>query len=333
MTEMSTFEQRLAAELEEMAGPGRRIDATAMVRTLSTRPLPWRTRIGLGSTRSGTARLVLVGAFVAAVAIFLLSRVSLSPDADHAAPAAPSQSPAPTGSADPLSGLVTQQIEPGVLRVLRDDAGHDLDQGHPDHRYDLDRMTITGDGTIWLQSTYHESDNQAHPAGALLWALGRPGVFAMTDSLAGDLVPLTNDSILVIGEHIVRFDGTVIVPDDARAVRLVHGGALWLREPAAPVSRAGGVSDAPPADRRAVIWDGEDWVGVSELGRSVSSDGSSCAVTEDGVACQDQLFGNDARYLAGTRINEVARAPDGAVWAVGSFEGEGGGLYRITLDR
>jgi hypothetical protein len=327
---MSAFEQRLAAELEDMAGPGRRIDATAMVRTVSSRSLPWRIRVGLGAARSGTARLLLVGAIVAAVAIFLLSRVSFSPDADHAAPAAPSESPAPTVSADPLSGLLTERIEPGVSRVLRDDAGHDLDERHPAFRYDLDRITITGDGTIWLQTTYQRSDNQAHPAGAFMWALGRPGSVAVGDGLPGDIVPLPDDSMLAIGDDVVRFDGTAVVPDEGQKVRPVRDGTLWLLEPDDLVALSGGLPAGRPTERLAMIWDGERWLSPSELSRSTVINGGTCVATDDGVACDAPLFGNSPHYLAGTRINEVARAPDGSLWAVGSYQGEGGGLYRLA---
>ena len=40
--------------------------------------------------------------------------------------------------------------------------------------------------------------------------------------------------------------------------------------------------------------------------------------------------GSDSLYLEGTTINKVATASDGSIWAVGSFEDEGGGLYRIS---
>ena len=74
-----------------------------------------------------------------------------------------------------LDGLVTEEVEPGVERIISDDAGHDLDEGHPTYRYDMDDVVVTADGTVWLSTTYHDSDNDANPPGALLWALGQPG--------------------------------------------------------------------------------------------------------------------------------------------------------------
>jgi hypothetical protein len=137
-------------------------------------------------------------------------------------------------------GLVTEEVEPGVERIIRDDAGHDLDETHPTYRYDMDHITITGDGTVWLSTTYHGSDNVANPPGALVWALGQPD--------------------------------TTHLPD--------------------------------------VFF---------------------CDTPGIGVICIDES-GVYTTYLAFTPINEVAVAPDGSVWAVGGYDGDNGGLYRITHD-
>jgi hypothetical protein len=86
-------------------------------------------------------------------------------------------------------GLVTEEVEPGVERIIRDDAGHDLDETHPTYRYDMDDVFVTPDGTVWLSTTYSRSDNDANPPGALLWALGQPGtstvpeVFCFTEGM------------------------------------------------------------------------------------------------------------------------------------------------------
>jgi hypothetical protein len=42
--------------------------------------------------------------------------------------------------------------------------------------------------------------------------------------------------------------------------------------------------------------------------------------------------GEETTYLAGIPINAVSTAPDGTVWAVGGYDGDNGGLYRIALD-
>lgn len=55
-----------------------------------------------------------------------------------------------------------------------------------------------------------------------------------------------------------------------------------------------------------------------------------CGTRGIGVMCWDQATETETTYLAGTPINQVAVAPDGTIWAVGSFDGDNGGLYRIT---
>ena len=62
-------------------------------------------------------------------------------------------------------GLVTEEVEPGVERIISDDAGHDLDETHPTYRYDMDDVAVTPDGTVWLSTTYSRSDNEANPPG------------------------------------------------------------------------------------------------------------------------------------------------------------------------
>jgi hypothetical protein len=330
MDDRTEFERRLTSVLEDIAGPGRRIDSMAMVRAVSTRS----SRLAAVS-RFSVARLAVVSAIVVFGA-FILVRVPAAPREDTA-PAAATQSPTPTVTVQPIPGLVSNEIEPGVLRIVRDDAGHDLDERHPDFRYDLDGIAIGPDGTVWLRSTYHGSDNGVRePQDPFVWALGRPGVFGTTEGIPGggtSLVPLTDGSTLIVGDRIVRFDGAVVEPDDGRTVRPVHGGTLWLIEPDGTIPLVPeGASVGRSGDRIAKIWEGGSWVDPAVLGRSATSNGYSCDATSSGVTCIDERSRRESRHLRGTNINEVARAPDGFIWAVGGYEGEGGGLYRISLE-
>ena len=150
-----------------------------------------------------------------------------------------------------LDGLVTEEVEPGVERIINDGAGHDLDERHPTYRYDMDDVAVTPDGTVLLWSRYHDTDRDVHPGGVgegllvLQWTLGEPGMSELPD---------------------VRCQ---------------------------PVPEEEGL----------------------------------------GVYCVDTPEGVETIYLAGTLINEVVVAPDGTIWAVGDYDGEGGGLYRITHER
>jgi hypothetical protein len=82
--------------------------------------------------------------------------------------------------ADP-DGLVTEEVEPGVERIIRDDAGHDLDERHPRYRYDMDGVAVTPDGTVVLRTSLHSTDNFGNPGGRLVWALGQPGTTRQAD--------------------------------------------------------------------------------------------------------------------------------------------------------
>jgi hypothetical protein len=57
-------------------------------------------------------------------------------------------------------GLVTEPVEPGVQRVIRDGAGHDFDQKHPTYRYDMDNVVATPDGRVWLWATYSREETR-----------------------------------------------------------------------------------------------------------------------------------------------------------------------------
>jgi hypothetical protein len=86
--------------------------------------------------------------------------------------ASPSASPS---SETATAALVTEEVEPGVERIRSDGAGHDLEEKHPTYRYDMDNVYVTPDGTVWLSSSYSDTDNDANPAGGLVWALGQAG--------------------------------------------------------------------------------------------------------------------------------------------------------------
>jgi len=90
-------------------------------------------------------------------------------------PSVPTVGASPSPSLPP-SGLVTEEVEPGVERIISDGAGHDLEEKHPTYRYDMDDIFVAPDGTVWLATSYHETDNDANPEGGPVWALGQPGM-------------------------------------------------------------------------------------------------------------------------------------------------------------
>ena len=86
-----------------------------------------------------------------------------------------------------LDGLVTEEVEPGVERIINDGAGHDLDETHPTYRYDMEHVAVTPDGDVLLWSKLHETDRDVHPGGVgegllvLQWTLGEPGISELPD--------------------------------------------------------------------------------------------------------------------------------------------------------
>jgi hypothetical protein len=96
---------------------------------------------------------------------------------------------------DGLAGLVTEEVEPGVERIIDDGAGHDLEARHPNYRYDMDGVFVAPDGTVWLTSSYRGTDNDANPPGALVWALGQPETPQFPD------VSFCFQGVVTDGEH------------------------------------------------------------------------------------------------------------------------------------
>ena len=97
--------------------------------------------------------------------------------------------------------LVTEQMEPGVERIISDGVGHDLDETHPTNRYDMDGIVVAPDGTVWLTTTYSGSDNRVG-VGAMIWAVGEPGTHVLAEDVGGLIV--ADSTLLAVGEEVLR---------------------------------------------------------------------------------------------------------------------------------
>jgi hypothetical protein len=301
---------------------------------------------------------VVAGATVVLFGGFLLAGVLTTQPSDDSRPgagasASPSAQPSgslraePTNAAErssrtdilPGVDLVTEEVGPGVLRIVSDDAGHDLGERHPSFSYDMDRIAIAPDGTVWLTTTFSRSDNKANPPGPLVWALGVPGSYTLEEGVLeslGDMLFLPDGTPLVIGEEGVRrLDGERFVPDNGPMLRQLAGGRLLLRIASADLaSQVTGLGSGSLPDLLVLWEDGTGWTILGELGREgIQARGGWCTPGPQlrGVSCQRE-DGSFTTYLAGIPINQIAAAPDGSVWAVGGFAGDNGGLYRITLE-
>ena len=100
-----------------------------------------------GSVFSAT-RFVVAGAIVALFGGFLLAGLLTQPS-DDMAPAAVTASPSPTTTEDLLSGMVTEEVEPGVFRVVRDGTSKDLVVRLP--RRATPPRVAGQDGSVWVR--------------------------------------------------------------------------------------------------------------------------------------------------------------------------------------
>jgi hypothetical protein len=367
MDDMQTFERRVASEVIGGMGPSEPVDDAAIFSAITTvtRFRSWRFPSLFSLTKS-----VAAGAIVALFGGFLLAGVLTTQPSDEQTPAvgasaSGSSTPEATASVEaspnndqvdreattvrsdlvPGVDLVTEEVEQGVLRIISDGAGHDLDETHPSDRYDMNGIAVTPDGTVWLTTAYSGGDNDVQPTGPLVWALGRPGIYTTEDGVPEDghtLVTESDGTLLMVGStSIVRFDGSRFVPDDGRVVRRIStGDELWTVGPAqlAALLDEGDypetdvTSDFVASDPRRFlaaiwIWNGDAWTTLSEVGQAMGAGDMSWCWIEGGIRCESPDI---ATYLEGTEIKQLAEAPDTSLWAVGGYAGEGGGLYRIS---
>ena len=297
----------------------------------ATRSPKWRFSSMITATK-----FVLAGSVVALFGGLLVAGILPTPQADDGLPAAVTDSTAPDTTAGPLAGLSTEEVEPGVLRIISDDAGHYLDETHPTRPYDLDGITIQPDGTVWLRASFSGDDNEANPPGPLVWALGQPGVLGIAEGIPAlgphMLLAPSDGSLLVVGDRVVRLAGEAFVPDDGPMHRSMPSGTLWLI-PASDLSELLPEGESAPGMHGilATISTGGEWLSPGELSRFTgTAGGANCWTVGDGVGCWDR--GAETSFLEGTPINQIAAAPDGSLWAVGGYGSGGGGLYRISLD-
>ena len=149
-------------------------------------PFPaWR----FGSMFSAT-KYVVAGAIVALFGGFLLAGVLTQQDGE-VLPAAVTESPSLMTTEELLSGMATEEVEPGVYRVLSDAAGHDLVAEPPAG------VTVAPDGSIWLLRASDDlvDGSAVEPNGGVdsVFQLGQDGTYRFEPS-SSDFVDLAVDT-------------------------------------------------------------------------------------------------------------------------------------------
>ena len=144
MDDMSAFERQVGEEILRIVGPARPVDDLAAFELATDHQKGW------GFTVFSALRFVAAAAIVASFGGFLLAGVlSTQPDGE-APPAAVAESPAPKATEELLSGMVTEEVEPGVFRVDHD-GFRDLTS------VDYSGVFAGQDGSIWLDHSDHLS--------------------------------------------------------------------------------------------------------------------------------------------------------------------------------
>ncbi len=248
-----------------------------------------------GSTMFSAPKFIAAGVIVALVGGFLLAGVLTTQQGEEMAPAAVTESPSPMTAEGLLSGMVTEEVERGVLRVVNDGV-RDLsspDTGYPGHSVD-----VTPDGSVWLSGpdamyrlggevTLRGADpwppyKELAPDGSL-WAFGdvsdfSDGIFSFDGEGWTERATTTGEDLL-LGALAIGPDGTV-----------------WVA--------------ASDRDKYCPDTKSADCIGTVLL--RLEDDGSLTVIDDWG-----DLYAGDVAY------DELAVSPDGDVWLIGMVRWDG----------
>jgi hypothetical protein len=228
-------------------------------------------------------KFVVAAVIVALFGGFLLAGVLTTQHRDEVAPAAVTESPPPMTTEELLSGMVTEEVQPGVLRVVNDGV---RDVAIPDTGTPNSGLSISPDGGIWVfeeRKAYRLGEAPTHD-----W--GRVTVWAPEVAPDGTLWGATDDS------GISSFDGESWAEHDRLAAR-THPYALTIEPDGTGWATASDESGCPavrsaPDCRRTVL------IRVDETGASTAR-------------------GWEEVYEGSLSWHKPLVSPDGDVWLVG----------------
>lgn len=247
----------------------------------------------------------------------------------------------------------TKELQPGVLRIVDDNAGHDLTRKWPRNHYGYQHVAVGPDGDVWLSVSVPTRDPK-QSVGARLWPLGREKTYGTADGLGQHHHQMAFDEagrLWVFGNRIATYDGegwsstrgsnSVVAPD----------GTVWLNGSEFGVEQwdgvdlvrhlediwTGAIFVGPDGTVGVESWDGTrlydgtDWNLIARRGpgRALTPDGVLAVPADDRKGVMLYGGGESATVLEGTRINSMAAAPDGSLWIAGSVPRNRGVVYRI----
>ena len=321
MTDMTAFERRLSGEIAGLMGPARPVDDLAVFEAVAGRSPRW------GFTVFSALKFVVASVIVALFGAFLLAGLLTTPQRDQVIPAAVTESPSPTTTEELLSGMVTEEVEPGIYRVIDDGAGHAPGVIEGDHVMprSLDRLHIEPDGSVWVMTTVYGDDWGKPDDKAVAWQVGVEGRYGQEDRFPGHEYPNRMPSDLTFATApdgtlwaagrwgLGSFDGEAWTPHGegiwANTVSVLPDGTAWAAWP----DRIGRLG--PDGWE---WFDGSDGVPREIYQFAASPDGRVLAVGSgrlvgfDGVAWQDvRPLGSDVD----TKVIGLRVAADGMLWA------------------
>ena len=312
MDDLSALERQIEGQLNSFVGPVLPVDDAAIFNdiTAASRSRRW------GFTMFSALKFVAAGVIVALFGGFVLAGL-FTTQQDEMVPAAVTESPSPVTSDELLSGMVTEEVEPGVLRVLYDGAGHPMGADDPT---DFNRLYVGPDGAVWVIALVSDAPNP------VMWQLGVPGRHEQSPeggfSEPFDFATAPDGTLWVAGyAYLSSYDGVSWTeyrvakepsrewPPSATAVEVLPDGTVW----AAWEDRLGRL-DAEGWHYYYPTMGEDEW--LSEL--HVLPDGSILAITWhgrilrfDGAAWQEVPMPD---VDAATRVTGVRVGFDGTLW-------------------
>jgi len=271
-------------------------------------------------------RFMVAGIIVALFGGFLLAGVLTTQRGDEVTPAAVTGSPSPMTTEEMLSGMVTEEVEPGVFRVVNDGV---RDLSSLDNTWGV----VAGqDGSIWLGHDGYPlrlgvADDQAWPLGEWdkIFVAPDGSVFVVNDEGSAlrsfDGETWTTELPLPWADVQVTSQGVVwAVSADGTLGYLDPDGSTWQtipRPPTGPVSVvAGSPAAAEPPEGDESAWDIRD---IQEFGWDIREFG--LIATESGLWAP---YGGGIWHYADGAWDHITYGdpdsgtmPDGVFWGLG----------------
>ncbi len=339
MGDLDAFERQLATVMQQGGRASLPVDVAAIVHSTVTSAPTGRWTVITRRLRGGTSptprergftmfsalKFIAAAVIVALFGGFLLAGVLTTPQGNDMAPAAVTESPAPTMTDELLSGMVTEEVEPGVLHILNDGVRDLAHLARESRRQDL--VMVDGAGAVW----YIVGDERYFRLGAEEeWPIGQGTDLRLMDIVDGRLVTGSDDLTDLLGPRsatpeVLGLDGGV------SAIEVQADGTLWLLRDGGSLVRVslGGIAEAFSwkdvhdglVGGLAVTPDGDAWLmGRPEVGRYPAEvflhfDGDDWEIVPvPAESPPDVLW---AGPLASSEMFDVG--PDGTLWTLWDY--------------